>query len=203
MGQRNSKKFTGKNKGENGNKERKQEVIDQQFFAAGLAGTYKMNDVTGELIAIFKDTTSRDYVRSESLKSLMKIDPAKYAAVAGEVLQNPSTTGEFKRGIVSALCTIPSNSVNKVMAAVKNPSPDLQQVIVWALASTESGKSLLFEKVKKGEVFARTLVDPDITGKINVKYHTCTEKIFDELTANLEAVDKEKTGYYQWKNCRL
>ncbi|MBO9570719.1 MAG: HEAT repeat domain-containing protein [Chitinophagaceae bacterium] len=189
-----AKNLLEKNRGQNGNKERKQEIYDQQFFAAGLAGTYKMNNVSEDLITLFKDTTSRDYLRSEALKSLMKIDPAKYAPVAGEVLQSPSTTADFKRGIVSALAQFPSKAVEKVMAAVKNPSPDLQQVIVWALASTESGKSLLFEKVKKGEVFARTLVDPGTKERLMLNITPAQQKIFDELTANVEAVDKEKQG---------
>jgi putative heme-binding domain-containing protein len=189
-----AKSLLAKYKSENGNKERKQEVYDQQFFAAGLAGTYKMNDVSEELIALFRDTTSRDYLRSEALKSLMKIDPAKYAPIAGEVLQNPSTTADFKRGIISALAQFPSKSVENVMAGVKNPSPDLQQVIVWALASTESGKNLLFEKVKKGEVFARTLVDPGTQERLMLNITPAQKKIFDELTANVETIDKEKQG---------
>lgn len=181
-------------KSENGNKERKQEVIDKQFFAVTLAGAYKMNTVADEVAAIFQDSTSRDYVRSESLKSLMKIDPVKYAALAAKVLGDPGSNPEFKRSVVSALAQYPTLAVNNTLAGIKNPSPDLQQVIVWALASSESGKNLLFDKVKKGEVFARTLVDPGTQERLLLNITPAQKKIYEELTANLEEVDKEKQG---------
>lgn len=183
-----------KNKSQNGKADREQQVVDEQLFAVEQAGNYKLTGATPEVAAIFEDNTARDHVRNASLRALMKIDPAKFSAVAGNVLQNAATSPEFKRSIVSVLAEFPSNSVNQVLGQIKNPSPDLQQGIVLALAGSGTGKNLLFEKVRKGEIFPRTLVEPKVEERLLMNISPAQKKIFEELTANLEAVDKEKQG---------
>lgn len=180
-----------KNKSANG-KERKQEVTDQQLFAAQQAGEYKMADVAPEIAALYLDTTSRDYVRSASLRALMKINPVKYAALAGTELQSNIAWADFKRATVAVLAEFPSDAVNRAMAQIKNAPPDLQQGIVLALAGSESGKAMLFEKVKKGEIFARALAEPKVEERLMMNITPSQKKIFEELTANLETIDKEK-----------
>ncbi len=177
-----------------GDSKRSQEVLDQQYYASYIAGEYKVNDAVEELIAIFSDSSliHRDYLRSEALKALLKIDPVKYASVALTVIEYPQSTSDFKRYAVQALAEFPSPSVIKVLGDIKSPSPDLQQTLVLALASSSAGKNILFDKVQKGEIFARTLIDPNTEERIMLNITPAQKKLFNELTAGLEEVDQEK-----------
>lgn len=168
------------------------ENADELMFATEAAGNYNVTEVQPALIDILKDTAVRQYIRSSALRSLMKIDPARNAAVAGELLQDTLADAAFRRDIVYVLSEFPGTAVNKVLANVKNAPPDLQQGIVIALAGSNDGRALLFEKVRQGQIFARTLTEPRVEERLMMNITPAQKKIFTELTSNLEEVDQEK-----------
>lgn len=168
------------------------EVADELNFAVEAAGEYKLAAVEDRLASVFSDTAIRRYIRSNALRSLMKINPEKNARLAQTVLDDPNTNPEFKRDIVYVLGEFPGEAVNKMLAGIKNASPDLQQGIVLALAGSSSGKNILFEKVRKGEIFARTLAEPKVEERLMLNISGEQEKIYKALTANLEKIDSEK-----------
>jgi len=170
----------------------KQEIIDEQKFAVDLAGKYKIASLAPGIAMLFADTATRDYVRTSALRSLLMIDPEKNAAIAGKVLESPGTTSDFKRSMVNVMSEFPGRSVSIILAQVKNAPPDLQVFIVMALASSHSGKNLLFEKVKRGEIFARNLAEPKVEERMLFNISPAQKAIYKSLIANVGEIDKEK-----------
>lgn len=170
----------------------KQEEIDEQFFAVTLAGDYKINSIAPRVSIVLQDSTIRDYVRQAAVRSLMKMDPEKNAVLIGKVLQNPFTTPDFKRTIVTVLSEFTSPSVSTVLAQIKNAAPDLQFWIVMALANSNSGREVLLSKVKKGEIFARNLAEPKVEERMMLNSTPAQKKMYKELTASVGEIDKEK-----------
>lgn len=170
----------------------KAEEVNEAKFAVDLAGDYKVKVVQEELSRLFRDSSVRDFIRASALRSLMKIDPDRNAVIAGEVLEDVETTPNFKREIVSVLGEFPVTPVNKTLAAVKNAPPDLQAGIVMALASSNSGKNLLFEKVRNGEIFARSLAEPKVEERLLLNISPAQLTIYRQLTADLDKIDTEK-----------
>jgi putative heme-binding domain-containing protein len=158
----------------------------------GIAGDYKVRKAENKLAEILRDTAVREYVRISALRSLMKIDAGKHAALAGSVLEDTSSKPNFKRDIVAVLSEYPHQNVNRTLASIKNPPPDLQSGIVMALASSGSGKNILFEKVRKGEIFARALAEPKVEERLSINSTPSQQAIYKQLTANLEQIDAEK-----------
>ncbi|MBX2925346.1 MAG: c-type cytochrome [Chitinophagaceae bacterium] len=165
---------------------------DKQKFAMDLAGNYKVNTVAPALLSIARDTANRRDVRTTALRALLKLDINKNAALAGELLQDPKATGDFKRDIVSALGEFPGAVTAKVLAAIKNAEPDLQQTIAIALASTSAGKDIIFDKVRKGEMFARVLIQPKVEERLSLNISPTQQAVLKALTADLEDVSKER-----------
>lgn len=169
-----------------------QGVIDRLRFAVDLAGEYKVKGVASKVTEMVRDTAMAEPIRTASLRAFMQIDPAAAAPLAGELLQQDITSPEVKRGIVTVLSEFPGAAVNRALAAVQNVTPDLQHGIVLALAGSKDGRDLLFGKVKKGEIFPRSLAEPKVQERLLLNISPAQKKTLEELTAGLEAVDKEK-----------
>ncbi len=165
---------------------------EELLFAAETAGNYQVRESRDALQIIFSDTAVMQHIRNAALRSMMKIDPASGAPLAAEAIQNAASTPQFKRDIVNVLSEFPGTPVNRALSTINNVSPDLQQAIVIALAGSAEGRALLFEKVKKGEIFARTLTEPRVEERLMINISPAQKKIFTELTSNLAEVDEEK-----------
>jgi putative heme-binding domain-containing protein len=85
----------------------------------------------------------------------------------------------------------PGAELNKVLATVKNPSPDLQVSIASTLAATPEGKDIILSQVRKGTILARTLMMPKVQERLLQNITPKQLKEFKALTANLDPVDKE------------
>ncbi|MBX3253201.1 MAG: HEAT repeat domain-containing protein [Chitinophagaceae bacterium] len=169
-----------------------QKNIDKQKFAMDIAGRYKVASVAPKILDIARDTANGRDVRTTALRTLLKLDMNKNAALAGELLLDPKATGDFKRDIVSALGEFPGGTTTKILAGIKNAEPDLQQTIAIALASTSAGKDIIFDKVKKGEMFARVLIQPKVEERLTLNISPKQQAVLKALTANLEDVSKER-----------
>ena len=130
------------------------------LFAVESAGNYKVAETKNELAELFNDTSVRSNLRSAALQSIMKMDEVAGAKLAEQQLKDSSSNPAFRRNIVFILSEFPGSAVNNALASVSNAPPDLLQGIRWwRLPEWKPGRKLLFEKVRKGEVFARTLTD--------------------------------------------
>lgn len=167
-------------------------VVDRLRFAVDLAGEYKVKAVGPQVTEMIRDTGMVEPIRTASLRAYMQMDPAASATLAGELLQGETASPEVKRGIVTVLSEFPGAAVNRALAAVQNVTPDLQHGIVLALAGSKDGRDLLFEKVRKGEIFPRALSEPTVQERLQLNISSAQQKTLEELTAGLEAVDKEK-----------
>lgn len=183
-------------------------VLSRQQFAIELAGDYKMGRLESELRAFVEDSTNLDIkdpdwntflkiraaldLKTSAMRSLLKIAPENNAALAGSILQDEATSIEFRKRVATILGDFPGPAVSKVLGSVKNAPSDLQAAIVMSLASTAEGRNIIFQQVRKGAILARTLVEPKVEERILLNISDRQQKEFEELTANLEPISKEK-----------
>ncbi len=173
-------------------KEDKREATDQKIFAVDLAGDYKITSADTRIVEIARDTSNPENLRAAAIKALMKMEASKYASLAGELLQSEMTTPGFKRNVISVLSEFPGPSVNTMLANIRNAPPDMQQGIVLALAGSGTGRVLLFDKVKKGEIFPRVLAEPGVKERLMLNSSPRERSTYAVLTAGVDEIDKEK-----------
>jgi len=170
-----------------------EQTVRQQREGAELAGDYNVKSLVPSLSAFLSnESTDHVDVKTSALTALLKILPDQGIEMAGTLLQSDSTPVDFKRKIAAALDKVPGPAVNKVLALVKNAPPDLQSAVAVTLAGSAEGKKIIFEKIRKGEMQARTLIDPRVEERMMLNITTSEQKAFDAFTANLAAVNKER-----------
>lgn len=169
----------------------------KQRFAMDLAGNLKLADQSQALLARVKDTSNHDEIRFTALRALLKLDEAKNTTLAVELLNDPKTSAALKKHFVNVVGEFPGATTIKIMSGIKNAEPELQQNIAIALASTSTGKDIILEKVKKGEMFARVLIQPKVEERMNLGITAKQKSLMQELTANLQNVNKERQELIQ------
>jgi len=170
-----------------------EKTVLQQKDGADLAGDYKVRTLVPALSAFLKKESSDHVdVKTSALTALLKILPDQGIEMAGALLLSDSTPVDFKKRIATALAKVPGPAVNKVLAQIKNAPADLQSAVAVTLASSASGKKLLFEKIRKGDLQARILIDPRVEERMMLNITPVEQKEFDDLTANLAEVNKER-----------
>jgi len=60
------------------------------------------------------------------------------------------------------------------------------------LAASPEGKSIIFRKVKKGELLPRTLLEPKVEERLMMNISEAQKKEFNAITADLEPISKER-----------
>lgn len=165
---------------------------DKQRFAMELAGKYKLVKVSPELTGIAKDTGNENNIRTAAIRALLKTDINKNSLLADELIKTSGTDVDFKRDVVNVLGEFPGAAVNKVLAGIKSPEPELQQSVAIALAGTAPGKDILLQKVRAGEIFPRILIQPKVEERLSLNISASQQAVLKELTANLEDVSKER-----------
>lgn len=69
---------------------------------------------------------------------------------------------------------------------------NVQAAVIISLASSPEGKDIIFEQVRRGALFARTLIEPKVEERILLNISPEQKEVFEELTANLEPISQEK-----------
>lgn len=168
------------------------EVLARQKFAADLAGKYKMRTLEPALLSFLKEGSSADLeVKVSALRSLLIMDTRKYALLAGRILQEAGPS-DLKKRVASLLGDFPGTAVNNILGDVNNAPPDLQSAIVMSLANSSDGKNIIFQKVRKGELLPRTLIEPKVEERILLNISSRQQKEFEIITAKLEPVSAER-----------
>ncbi len=168
------------------------DVRAKQRFAAELAGYYKIRSLEPSLLAFFGNDSHGDVeVKVAAMRSLLILDANKHAALAGKILQD-TVPSQFKNRVASMLGDFSGPAINKVLADVAGAPPDLQSAIVMSLAATPEGKSIIFRKVRNGELLPRTLIQPKVEERILLNISAKQKQEFEAITAKLEPVSKER-----------
>jgi putative heme-binding domain-containing protein len=169
------------------------QIVRQQREGADLAGDYKVKSLVPSLSAFLnKGATDHVDVKTAALTAILKIVPDLGIEMAGFLLQSDSTEVDFKRKIAAALDKVPGPAANQVLAEVKNAPPDLQSAVAVTLSGSSAGKKIIFDKIRKGEMQARTLIDPRVEERMLMNITPGEQKEFDAFTSNLAAVNKER-----------
>ncbi|MFI5193301.1 MAG: PVC-type heme-binding CxxCH protein [Chitinophagales bacterium] len=176
-----------------------------QTFAVDVAGKYRMLSLEPKIKAFLPHSSTADLnigsddlfdqlvaLKTASLRALLKIDPEHAAGLALPILNDDSADLHIRMGAAAVLGEFPGKVVNAVLEKLKNVPPDLQAGISIALASTPEGKEAIFTQVRKGVIFARTLIQPKVEERILLNITPKQQKEFTALTANLDPIDKER-----------
>ena len=172
--------------------EKSREIVARQKFAADLAGKYKLRTLESQLLSFFKEGSTADpEVKLSALRALLIFATNKHAILAGKILQD-TLPSQFKNQVAALLGDFSGPAANKVLAAVNNAPPDLQSAVVMSLAASSEGKNIIFGKVKRGEFFPRTLIEPKVEERIMLNISQQQQQEFIAITAKLEPVSKER-----------
>ncbi|HZY78280.1 MAG TPA: c-type cytochrome, partial [Cyclobacteriaceae bacterium] len=168
------------------------EKYNHQTIAIGIAGDYKVKSLEPDL-KLFMDQGHKIgwTIRCNTLRSLMKIDLDKNAAIGAGIIKNDSIT-EYQRRIGAVLGEFPGKTVNKLMDELTSIPIALQDVVVAALAPSAEGKDIIFKKVRKGEILPRALAQARTEELILMNASAKQQKEFEELTADLGPISQEK-----------
>ncbi|MPY89025.1 MAG: c-type cytochrome [Luteitalea sp.] len=167
------------------------EAQQRQIGALELAGDYKLTSLEPTVSACLETTAEQD-VKLAAARALLQIEPGRNTKKIAELLQNESEPVEFRRSLAVALGEMSGAVAVPVLASVESVPPGLQGDIVRALATTREGKAIIFKKVREGDIFPRTLLEPQTAERILANISETEQKEYDRLTANVEPVSADK-----------
>lgn len=165
---------------------------NNQIVAIGIAGDYKVRSLEPDLMIFMEQGHKIGWtIRSNVLRSLMKIDLEKNAAIGAGILANDSVI-EYQRRIGAVMGEFPGKTVNSALEKLKVIPIGLQDVVVAALAGSPEGKDIIIRKVKNGEILPRTLAQARTSELIRMNASKQQQKEFEALTADLGPISQEK-----------
>ncbi|MDO1445480.1 c-type cytochrome [Rhodocytophaga aerolata] len=167
-------------------------VIAQQRLAVEIAGDYKLSALEPHLKTALQGITTDKNVQLAAARSLLQLNAETNIKLIEQLLQDSSQPLWFRRQLVSVLGEFPGSATRKVLANTTNLSPEIQGDIAMALAGTAEGRSIIFQKVKSGEIFARTLQQPKIEERILSNSSAAQKAEYQKLIASLPPVSEEK-----------
>jgi putative heme-binding domain-containing protein len=165
---------------------------DQQEFAINIAGNYNMAELKPLLLKIAADTTAYVSNRIAAIRSLMKINEKDGIEIISESLLDPLATPDWRRRAVNLLSEFPGPATLALLNAVKHITPDLQQPLAMALIANSGGKELLFDKVRKGEIYSRILSQPQVEERILLNSTVKQKALLKELKSTVADISREK-----------
>lgn len=165
--------------------------IARQRFAVEYVGQARLAALSDPLKRALQQPETERNVKISATRSLLQLDREQHAALAGDLLKSDSTDLELRKQIAAVLGEFPGKKVTQLLASVPNAPAALQVEIVKALANAPNGVALIFEKVEKGEIFPRTLLDPQVKQRLSDLSAQQQEK-YESLTADIPPVSEEK-----------
>ncbi|HEX8060507.1 MAG TPA: HEAT repeat domain-containing protein, partial [Cyclobacteriaceae bacterium] len=164
---------------------------NNQTTAIAIVGDYKVTALVPQLKAFFgQGHKVGQNLRANVLRALIKIDEKN--ALIGEEILKSDTVMDFRRRIGSAMGEFPGKAVNNIFDKLTPISPALQDVIAVGLAGSPDGKDILIRKVQRGEILARTLLNPRVQELVLLNASKQQQQAFAALTADLPPISAEK-----------
>jgi putative heme-binding domain-containing protein len=174
------------------NSENAVKLTERRKYAMDLAGRYNLVSLEPILISSLEDTSLHNDLRASALRALLKINPQKNIKTAKKVFENETSTLDFKKQMLSVLSEFPESVGKEILVGINNIPPDMQQLVALSLAGSSEGIDIIFQKVRKGEIFPRMLIQPKIEERIMMNITKKQQSEFKQLTATLEDINKEK-----------
>lgn len=140
---------------------------------------------------IAKDSLADQSMRTEAIRALLKMD-IKNINLAEQSLNDPEAKPDFKRRLVNLLGEFPGDPALKVLSSITAPTPDLQQPLIMSLAGMNGGKEIIFDKVRKGQIYSRILAQPQVKERILLNGTAEVRSAYEELVANIAEINREK-----------
>jgi putative heme-binding domain-containing protein len=171
-------------------------IYRQQQFAIQLAGDYGVKSVVPTLKNLIKATSTTEGgnvgVKTAALQALLTIAPGDNIEMAAGIVGDSAMDITLRKNAAAALGKIPSPAVNKLLADITNSPPDLEAAVVTALAGTSEGKEIILDKVRRGEIRTRTLIDPRVEERLLLNISKRQEQELASLTSNVEPISEER-----------
>lgn len=165
---------------------------NHQMTAIGIVGDYKVKSLENDVKAFIDEGHRLGWTqRSSALRSLLKIDLDKYAAVGKDIVEKDSILG-YRQRIVAVLGEFPGKKINAILNDLTQLPVGLQETLALTLAGSAEGKDILVAKVTRGDILPRTLVQPRISEAFLQNASKKQEADFNKLTADLPPVSAEK-----------
>jgi putative heme-binding domain-containing protein len=167
-------------------------VVAKQKFAVEIAGKYQLVPLEPHVKASLQASATDNTVKVAAAKALLQLSPETNTGPVEKILQDESQPVELRRQLIGILGEFPGAATRKVLEKVNNVPPALQRELVMALAGSPEGKSIIFRKVKNGEIFPRILMEPTSEERILLKISDAQRSAYKELIASLPPVSEEK-----------
>lgn len=166
-------------------------------LAVEIAGDYKMASLEPEVRASLQHPATDAGVKIAAARALLQIAPEKNIQLVDHILKDEAQPIDFTRQMINMLSELPGPVTRRVLASLENIPPDLQPEVVMALAGSPEGKNIIFQKIKSGTIFPRTLMDPRIEERILLNISEEQLEEFEKLIADLASVSEEKQALIQ------
>lgn len=171
--------------------------VEKLKLAIAMAGEYKLASLVPQMKASLQQASTDPAVKVAAAKALLAIAPKENAELVSRILQDESQSEGFKRQMINMLGELPGPVSRNVLSGVGNLTPGLQSNVAIALAGSAQGKAMLFEKVRSGAIFPRTLLQRKVEERILLNISKAQQAEFEELTANLASVSEAKEQLIQ------
>lgn len=167
------------------------QASEARRLAVELAGKYKITSLEPEVEILLQENAEPD-LKIAALKALLSIAPERHAGAAEAILQDNSQPVELRQRVARVLGEIPGPYARQILAKVNEAPPGLQRAMVRTLSGSPEGIEIIFQKVREGIIFPRTLTEPEISEHILLNISGAQRKTYDELTTDLPPVSEEK-----------
>lgn len=175
-----------------GSEEVSPEVIAYQKLALEIAGNYNLTSLEPNIGTAIQQEATDPGVKVAAARALFQIAPEENAKLLEKILRNESEPLELRKRIIGVLGEFPGLASRSVLERIKNIPPALQDEIAVALAGSPEGKEIIFEKVRNGEIFPRTLIEPRVEERILLNISDAQKSRYKKLTLNLAPINEEK-----------
>ncbi|MEQ9439392.1 MAG: HEAT repeat domain-containing protein [Cyclobacteriaceae bacterium] len=172
--------------------EMSEETAQKLTLAVSLAGNYQLTALASNMKRALQQASANENVKVAAAKALLQMAPEENAAIVQQLLADEAEDSSLKRKLISMLGEMSGSVTMKVLAGAENLPPDLQREVAMALAGSPEARSVLFQKVQQGDIFARALVDPKVKERILLNISDEQLQTFEDITAHVPAVNEER-----------
>ena len=169
------------------------ELDEQKRFALEMAGDFGITALEPTLQTTLPDESLPYYFRLASARSLMKMDPVRYARLVGDYIEDEQNPVNFRTELATILGDSPRPESQAVMeSTLKHTKGEVQLELLKSLAISSVGKDLIMAQVHTGTLYTRILVQPGIEERLLLNISRPQKERYDQLTANLSSIDEAR-----------
>jgi putative heme-binding domain-containing protein len=168
------------------------EATEKLQLAVDLAARFEVASGVTQISSILQNPTAEASLRSNAARALLALDAAQYTGPISEMLMDEQESDELKRSLIGMLGEMPLAVSRPVFENTTQLNPALQRETAMALASSDGGRALLFEKVQRGEMQGRALLDPKVKERLLSNISSRQLATYEQLIERVPAIDAER-----------